>query len=94
MQAIDACTPIKAAGLAVVLSAANPKNLVLAVGGAVSIAGGTASASAKFVAGVLFVLIASLCTAVPWRSISPGASGPLPCCSRGRPGWPRTTARS
>ena len=65
MQAIDAFTPIKAAGLAVVLSAANPKNLVLAVGGAVSIAGATASASAKLVAGVLFVLIASLCTAVP-----------------------------
>lgn len=65
MQAIDAFTPIKAAGLAVVLSAANPKNLVLAVGGAVSIAGGTASVTAELVAGVLFVLIASLCTAVP-----------------------------
>ncbi len=65
MKAIDAFTPIKAAGLAVLLSAANPKNVVLAVGGAVSIAAETASMSAKLVAGVLFVLIASLCTAVP-----------------------------
>lgn len=44
MKAIDTFTRAKAAGLAVALVVANPKNLVLAVGGAVSIAGGTRSA--------------------------------------------------
>ncbi|UPT46864.1 MULTISPECIES: GAP family protein [Streptomyces] len=61
MKAIDTFTPAKAAGLAVALAVANPENLVLAVGGAVSIASSTATAGGKTVAGVLMVLIASLC---------------------------------
>ncbi|MEV0746019.1 GAP family protein [Streptomyces sp. NPDC050273] len=65
MKAIDTFSPGKAAGLAVVLVVANPKNLVLAVGGAVSIAGSTAGAGGKAVAAVLMVLIASLCALVP-----------------------------
>lgn len=65
MRAIDSFTPGKAAGLAAALSALNPKNLVLAVGGAVSIAGSSASAGGKSVAAVLFVLIASLCALLP-----------------------------
>ncbi|MFD5205712.1 GAP family protein [Streptomyces anulatus] len=65
MKAIDSFTPGKAAGLAAALAVANPKNLVLAVGGAVSIASSTASAGGKTVAVVLMVLIASLCTALP-----------------------------
>lgn len=44
---------------------ANPKNLVLAIGGAVSIAGSGASAGGKTVATVLMVLIGSLCALVP-----------------------------
>ena len=65
MKAIDTFTPGKAAGLAALLSGANPKNLVLAVGGAASIAGSSASGGAKAVAGVLFVVIGSLCVLLP-----------------------------
>ncbi|NED83006.1 GAP family protein [Streptomyces sp. SID11233] len=65
MRAIDSFTPGKAAGLAAALAVANPKNLVLAVGGALSIASSPASAGGRTVAAVLMVLIASLCTALP-----------------------------
>ncbi|MFI6652727.1 GAP family protein [Streptomyces sp. NPDC050529] len=65
MQAIDGFTPGKSAGLAAVLAVANPKNLVLAVGGAVSIASSTADTGGKTVAGVLMVVVASLCTTLP-----------------------------
>lgn len=65
MKAIDQFTPGKAAGLAALLAVANPKNLVLAIGGAVSIAGSGASAGGKTVATVLMVLIGSLCALVP-----------------------------
>ncbi|MFD4373384.1 GAP family protein [Streptomyces sp. NPDC058486] len=65
MKAIDTFTPGKAAGLAAALVIANPKNLVLAVGGAVSVASSTATAGGKTVAAVLMVLIASLCTLLP-----------------------------
>ncbi|NEB76419.1 GAP family protein [Streptomyces sp. SID14478] len=65
MRAIDTFTPGKSAGLAALLSGANPKNLVLAVGGAASIASSSASAGGKAVAGVLFVVIGSLCVLLP-----------------------------
>ncbi|MFE9045860.1 GAP family protein [Streptomyces sp. NPDC007818] len=65
MKAIDRFTPAKAAGLAAALAVANPKNLVLAVGGAVSIASSTASTGGKTVAAALMILIASLCTLLP-----------------------------
>ncbi|MFJ8663497.1 GAP family protein [Streptomyces sp. NPDC093795] len=65
MKAIDTFTPGKSAGLAAALAVANPKNLVLAVGGAVSIAASTASTGGKTAAAVLMVLIASLCTLLP-----------------------------
>ncbi|MFD4375147.1 GAP family protein [Streptomyces sp. NPDC059202] len=65
MKAIDTFTPVKSAGLACALVIANPKNLVLAVGGAVSIASSTATAGGKTVAAALMVLIASLCTPTP-----------------------------
>ncbi|WP_405018304.1 GAP family protein [Kitasatospora sp. NBC_00070] len=65
MQAVDRFTAAKSAGLAAVLVAANPKNLVLAVGGAVSIATSSAGTGGKTVAAVLMVLIGSLCTLLP-----------------------------
>ncbi|MFE0701049.1 GAP family protein [Streptomyces sp. NPDC058872] len=65
MKAVDTATPGKAAGLAAALVIANPKNLVLAVGGAVSIAGSTASAGGKAAAAAVMVLLASLCTVLP-----------------------------
>ncbi|MFC1412864.1 GAP family protein [Streptacidiphilus sp. N1-12] len=65
MKAIDQFTPAKAAALSATLAVANPKNLVLVVGGALAIAGSTAGTGGKTVAGIVMVLIASLCTTVP-----------------------------
>jgi Sap, sulfolipid-1-addressing protein len=65
MATIDSVTPGKAAGLSALLSAANPKNLALIVGGSVSIAASPASAGGKTVALVLFVLIGSACVLLP-----------------------------
>jgi hypothetical protein len=65
MRAIDTFTPLKAAGLAAVLAVANPKNLVLTVGGALSIAGSGASVGGRVVAAVVMVVIGSLCTLGP-----------------------------
>ncbi|MFJ9430950.1 GAP family protein [Streptomyces sp. NPDC101490] len=65
MRAVDRFTAARSAGLAFALVAANPKNLVLAVGGAVSIATSGAGAGGKTVAAVLMVLIGSLCTSLP-----------------------------
>ncbi|MEY9871479.1 threonine/homoserine/homoserine lactone efflux protein [Streptacidiphilus sp. MAP12-33] len=65
MRTIDGFTPGKAAGLAVALVVANPKNLVLLVGGAVSIASSGASSEGKTLGVVLMVVIASLCVTLP-----------------------------
>jgi threonine/homoserine/homoserine lactone efflux protein len=65
MRAIDRFTAPKAAGLAVVLVAANPKNLVLAIGGGVAIATSGAGTGGKVVAAALMVLIGSLCALLP-----------------------------
>jgi threonine/homoserine/homoserine lactone efflux protein len=65
MKAVDRFTPARSAGLAAALAVANPKNLVLAIGGAVSIAASGAGAGGKTVAAVLMVLVASLCTVLP-----------------------------
>ncbi|MFD0279884.1 GAP family protein [Kitasatospora sp. NPDC127111] len=65
MRAVDRFTPGRSAGLAAALVVANPKNLVLAVGGAVAIATSTASAGGKAGAAALMVLIGSLCTLLP-----------------------------
>lgn len=65
MRAIDRFSPVKSAGLAAGLAVANPKNLVLAVGGGLSIAASGASPGGKAGAAVLMVLIASLCALLP-----------------------------
>ncbi|MFI6446320.1 GAP family protein [Kitasatospora sp. NPDC050543] len=65
MQTVDRLTPARAVGLAGGLMAANPKNLVLAAGGALSIATSTATAGGRAVAVALMVLIGSLCTLLP-----------------------------
>lgn len=65
MSTIDSFTPLKSAGTAVLLSAASPKNLPLAVGAAVSIASSGASGTGKTVALALFVLLGSAGALVP-----------------------------
>lgn len=65
MAALDSFTPLKTAGLAALLSGANPKNLALTIGGMAAVAGATTETGAKFTALVLFVIVASLCVVVP-----------------------------
>lgn len=54
MATIDKTTPPAAAGLAAVLSAANPKNSLLAVGGAAAIAGTGISGGQQVIAYLIF----------------------------------------
>ncbi|MEV6979420.1 GAP family protein [Kitasatospora sp. NPDC093806] len=65
MRTVDRATPARAAGLGVALAVTSPKNPVLAVGGAVSIATVDASPGARTGAAVLLVLIGSLCALLP-----------------------------
>ena len=65
MGAIDKTTPIAAVGLAAVLSGANPKNLLLAVGGAAAIAGTGIPGGDQAVAYAVFAVIGTLGVGTP-----------------------------
>jgi hypothetical protein len=65
MATIDKTTPVAAFGLAAVLSGANPKNLLLAVGGAATIAQTGISGGQQAVAYLIFALIGTLGVGVP-----------------------------
>jgi hypothetical protein len=65
MASIDKTTPIAAIGLAAVLSGANPKNLLLAVGGAAAIAQTGISAGQQAIAYLVFALIGTLGVGIP-----------------------------
>jgi threonine/homoserine/homoserine lactone efflux protein len=65
MQAIDTFTPPKAAGLGVLLSAVNPKNLLLVVGASAAIAQTGAATSDQAIALGIFVLVATLGPGIP-----------------------------
>jgi len=65
MSALDAFTPVKASGAGFVLSALNPKNLLLAIAGALAIAQAGISTGAQIGAYVVFVAIASVGVAAP-----------------------------
>jgi len=65
MNKLDTLTPLKAGGLAVVLSAVNPKNLVLIVGGATVVAQAELSTGDQVVAWAVFTLIATIGVAIP-----------------------------
>lgn len=65
LQAIEAITPVKSCGLGVVLSAANPKNLILIVGGGLAIAGAPASSTGKLGAAIIFVALAASTVVLP-----------------------------
>src|SRR4051812_17962707 len=60
MRTIDAFSPAKAFGMALLLSAVNPKNLLLTVAAAAAIAQTGAGTSAQVVALAVFVLIGAL----------------------------------
>ena len=65
MDSIDSFTPVKALGLAVLLSAVNPKNLILSIGAATVVAQTNSSTSDAVVALAVFVVLASLSIAIP-----------------------------
>jgi len=65
MKTIDTFTPPKAAGMAVLLSAVNPKNLILVVGAAAAIAQTGASTGSQAVALAVFVLLGTLGPGIP-----------------------------
>jgi hypothetical protein len=65
MATIDHTKPLAAAGLAVVLSAANPKNLLLAVAGAAAIAQTGIPGGQQAIAYLVFALIGTLGVGIP-----------------------------
>lgn len=80
MSAIDTFTPAKAAGLGFLLSAVNPKNLVMCAAAGVAIAGGNLSAGGTSLAVVIFVILAACTIAIPVIAYGAAAArmrGPL-----------------
>jgi len=65
MAAIESFTPLKALGLAALLSGVNPKNLALTLAAAVTIAQAEISTSEAAISLVVFIIIASLSVAAP-----------------------------
>ncbi len=65
MTTIDKTTPAAALGLAAILSGANPKNLLLAVGGAATIAQTGIPAGQQAIAYLVFALIGTLGVGIP-----------------------------
>lgn len=65
MAAIDSMKPPQAFGLAFVLAAVNPKNLMMAAAAGVSIGTGGVEVGAQVVAVIVFVLIAGCSVAIP-----------------------------
>ena len=65
MKTIDTFTPVKSAGIALLLSAINPKNLLLTVGAAAAIAQTGSSTIDQAVALAVFVLLGTLGVGAP-----------------------------
>jgi threonine/homoserine/homoserine lactone efflux protein len=65
MGALDQVGPPKALGLGVLLSALNPKNLLLSVAAAGTVAGGGLSAGEEAVAYAVFAVIGTVGVGVP-----------------------------
>jgi len=65
MSAIDTLTPVKGIGLGLLLSALNPKNLIMAAGAGIAIGAGGLSGSQTVVVIVVYTAIAASTVAVP-----------------------------
>ena len=65
MQTVDHFTPVKAFGMAVLLSAVNPKNLLLTVAAAAAIAETGISAAQQELALAIFVVLGTVGPAIP-----------------------------
>ncbi|MBJ7454258.1 MAG: GAP family protein, partial [Blastococcus sp.] len=80
MAAIDTFTAAKAAGLGLVLSAVNPKNLLMCVAAGTTIAGGSLSGGQDAWSVGIFTLVAACTVAVPVAAYAVGRTrmaGPL-----------------
>ena len=82
MKAIDEMTPVKGGGFGFLLSAVNPKNLIMAAGAGVTIGGASAGldAGSEALAIAVFTVIASASVAVPviaYLVASDRMAGPL-----------------
>ncbi|MGI8971978.1 MAG: GAP family protein [Dehalococcoidia bacterium] len=65
MKRIDTFTPVKSTGMGVLLSAVNPKNLLLVVGAGTAIAQTGASTAGQAVALAVFVMLATVGVGIP-----------------------------
>lgn len=65
MASIASFTPVKAAGLAVLLGVVNPKNLLFLIGGATAVAQSGAEPGGQAVAWILFTIIAGIGVVAP-----------------------------
>jgi hypothetical protein len=65
LTTVESITPPKAGGLGILLSAVNPKNLLLLVGGGIAIAQGATTTGDKAVAMIVFIVIAVSTVALP-----------------------------
>lgn len=65
MDTIDGFTPLKAVGAGFVLSALNPKNLILTIAGMAAVLSASVPADEEAMALVLFTVIGSLGVAIP-----------------------------
>ena len=80
MASVDDITPLSACGLAALLAGVNPKNLLLAVGGAASIAQTGISGGGQAVAYLVFALVGTLGVGIPvgaYLALGPRADKPL-----------------
>lgn len=65
MDAVEGFTPAKSAGLGVLVSVVNPKNLILIVGGATAIAQTEVSGADQAIAWIIFMALATIGVAAP-----------------------------
>jgi threonine/homoserine/homoserine lactone efflux protein len=91
MGPIDAFTPIKAAGAGVLLSALNPKNLLLAIGAGAAIALTGISGGEQAVAYAVFAVIGTIGVAAPVVIYSSWETGRPGCSPTSGRGWAATT---
>jgi threonine/homoserine/homoserine lactone efflux protein len=77
LDAIDSLTPVRSAGLGLVLAAANPKNLGIALAAAIALAEANVSGGATLAAAIGFAAIGTLGVAVPlgFTAAAPDRSG-------------------
>ena len=94
MKTIDTFTPPKAFGLGILLSAANPKNLILLVGAAAAIAQTGVDAADQAVALAVFVVLGALGPGTRSASTSSRATAPRRSWRACAAGWRARTQRS